>query len=91
MMLCYKEHDKSFIWYYYAFDISKAILDLDPDLRQNFTFFVTLSIVHIQTCIIPLLKAVLKGFDSFFLRLRALSNIVGRYDPKTEKRRCFSL
>ena len=31
-ILCYKEHDKSFIWYYYAYDIRNAILDLDPDL-----------------------------------------------------------
>ena len=37
-----KKHDKSFIWYYYSYDISKAILDLDPDLCQNFPYFVTL-------------------------------------------------
>ena len=65
VILRYKEHDKSFIWYYYAYDISNAILDLDPDLCQNFPFFVTLSILHIQTCMIPLMKAVLKGFISF--------------------------
>ena len=64
-ILCYKEHDKSFIWYYYTYDISKAILDLDPDLCQNLPFFVTLSILHIQACMIPLMKAVLKGFISF--------------------------
>ena len=65
--LCYKEHDKSFIWYYYAYDISKAILDLDldPDLCQNFLFFVTSSILHIETCMIPLRKAADKG--SFLL------------------------
>ena len=62
---CYKEHDKSFIWYYYTYDISKAILDLYPDLCQNFLFSVTLSILHIQTYMIPLMKAVLKGFISF--------------------------
>ena len=39
VILCYKEHDKSFIWYYYEYDIWKAILDLDPDLCQNFLFF----------------------------------------------------
>ena len=89
VILCYKEHDKSFIWYYYAYDISKAILDLDPDLCQNFPFFITLSILHIQTHMIPLMKAVLKGFISFFLHLRALSNLWGRYDPKTEKSRRF--
>ena len=65
VILCYKEHDKSFIWYYYTYDIWKVILDLDPDLCQNFLFFVTSSILHIQTCIIPLSKAVHKGFISF--------------------------
>ena len=54
MIPCYKEHDMSFIWYYYIYHISKAILDLDPDLCQNFLFFVTSSILHIETCMIPL-------------------------------------
>ena len=62
---CYKKHDTSFIWYYYTYHISKAILDLDPDLCQNFLFFVTSSILHIETCMIPLSKAVHKGFISF--------------------------
>ena len=88
--VCYKEHDKSFIWYYYAYDIPKAILDLDPDLCQNFLFFVTSSILHIETCIIPLRKAVHKGFISL-LHLGALSYLWGRYDPKTEKKLTFSL
>ena len=61
----YKEQDTSFIWYYYTYHISKAILDLDPDLCQNFLFFVTSSILHIETCMIPLSKAVHKGFISF--------------------------
>ena len=65
VILCYKEYDKSFIWYYHAYDISKAILDLDPDLCQNFIFFVTSLILHIETCMIPLNKAVDKGFISF--------------------------
>ena len=65
MIPCYKEHDMSFIWYYYAYDISKCILDLDPDLCQNFLCFVTLSILHIETCMMPLSKAVHKGFISF--------------------------
>ena len=55
----------SFISYYYAYDISKCILDLDPDLCQNFLCFVTSSLLHIQTCMIPLSKAVHKGFISF--------------------------
>ena len=62
---CYKEHDTSFIWYYYAYDTSKCILDLDLDLCQNFLFFVTSSILHIETCMMPLGKAVHKGFISF--------------------------
>ena len=65
VILCYKEHGTSFIWYYYSYDISKAILDLDPDLCQNFPYFVILSILHIETCMIPLSKAVHKGFISF--------------------------
>ena len=65
VILWNKEDDKSFIWYYYSYDISKAILDLDPDLCQNFPYFVTLSILHIETCMIPLSKAVHKGFISF--------------------------
>ena len=65
VILCYKEHDKSFIWYYYTYDISKAILDLDPDLCPNFLFFVSSLILHIEICMIPLSKAEHKGFISF--------------------------
>ena len=65
VILCYKEHDKSFIWYYYACDIWKAILDVDPDLCQNFLFFLISSILHIETFMTPLSKAVHKGFISF--------------------------
>ena len=89
MIPCYKKHDTSFIWYYYTYHISKAILDLDPDLCQNFLFFVTSPILHIETCMIPLSKAVHKGFISF-LHLRALSYLWGRYDPKTENAPIFA-
>ena len=65
MIPCYKEYGTSFIWYYYRYHISKTILDLDPDLCQNFLFFLTLSILHIEACIIPLRKAVFKGLISF--------------------------
>ena len=65
VILCDKEHAKGFIWYYYTYHILKAILDLDPDLCQNFLFFVSSSILHIETCMIPLSKAVHKGFISF--------------------------
>ena len=83
-MPCYKEHGMSFIWYYYTYHISKAILDLDPDLCQNFLFLLTLSILHVEACVIPLRKAVFKGLISL-LHVRALSNLWGRYDPRTEK------
>ena len=55
-----------------------------------FFFFVTSSILHIETCMIPLSKAVHKGFISF-LHLRALSYLWGRYDPKTGKKLSFLL
>ena len=90
MIPCYKEHDTSFIWYYYAYHISKAILDLELDLCKIFCYFVTLPIRHIETCMIPLSKAVHKGFISF-LHLRALSYLWGRYDPKTKKSCTFLL
>ena len=75
--------------YYYTYDISIAILDLDPDLCENFLFFVTLLILHIQTCMLPLTKAVLKsqGLHFVFIHLRASSNLRGCYDPKAEKSR----
>ena len=55
----------------------------------KFSFFITLSILHIETCIIPLKKAVFKGLISF-LHLSALNNLWGRYDPKTEKANIFA-
>ena len=85
-----EEHEKSFVLYYYTYDISKAILDLDLALCQNFLFFITLSILHIQTCMMPLMKAELKGFIFFFLHLRAVSSVWGRYDPQTEKANVFA-
>ena len=93
MIPCYKEHDTSFIWYYYTYHISKAILDLDPDLCKNFLFSVTSSILHIETCMIPLSKAVHKGFI-LFLTPKSSELFIGtltRYDPKTEKKLSFLL
>ena len=37
---------------------TKVILDLDPNLCQNFLFFVTLSILYIEVCMVPLWKGV---------------------------------
>ena len=90
VILCYKEHDKCFIWYYYAYDISNAILDLDPDLCQNF-----LSLELCQFCPHTHMydtsnESCAQGLYFFFLHLRALSNLWGRYDPKTENADVFA-
>ena len=62
----------------------------DPKMEKRRRFFlVTESFLYIESCTIPLLKALIKGFISF-LHLRPLSNLWGRYDPKTEKHRRFS-
>ena len=90
MIPCYKEHDMSFISYYYAYDISKAILDLDPDLCQNFLFFVTLSILHIETCMIPLSKAVHKGFISFSYTYELWAIYGDVMTPKLKKTHVFA-
>ena len=90
VILCYKEHDKSFIWYYYAYDIWKAILDLDPDLYQNFLFFLTSSILHLETCMIPLSKAVHKGFISF-LTPKSFEQFMGTLWPQNWKKLTFLL
>ena len=36
-------------------------------------------------------ESCVQGFDFIFLHLRALSNLWGRYDPKTEKKLTFLL
>ena len=83
MIPCYKNHDTGFIWYYYAYDISTAILDLDPDLCQNFLCFVTSSILHIQTCMIPLCKACAQGIHFLFLTPKSSELFYG--DVMTQK------
>ena len=96
MIPCYKKHDTSFIWYYYTYHISKAILDLDPDLRQNFLFFVTSPILlsfllvtvpflHIESSVIPPLKAFYEELHFFFLHWWAMNNIWEHYDLKAWK------
>ena len=59
-------------------------------MRQIFSFFITLSVLHVETCVIPLWKAVFCGVISF-LHLRALNNLWGRYDLKTKKLQVFGL
>ena len=46
-------------------DIPKPFLGLDPDLCQNFLFFISLSMLNIQTYMIHQRKPVLKGFILF--------------------------
>ena len=84
VILCYKEHDKSFIWNYFTYDISKAILDLDQDFCQFFVLSNFVNSEHRDTYDTSE-KSCRKGLHFFFLRLRSLSNLWGRYDPKTEK------
>ena len=89
VILCYKEHDKSFISYYYAYDISNAILDLDPDLCQNFSFFRNFVNSAHTDMYDTSNESCAQGLYFFFLHLRASSNLWERYGPKTEKCRCF--
>ena len=90
MIPCYKKHDTTFIWYYYTYHISKAILDLDPDFCQNFRYFVTLSILHIETCMIALSKAVDKGFISFSYTLELWAIYWDVMTPKLKKAHVFA-
>ena len=91
VILWNKEDDKSFIWYYYSYDISKAILDLDPDLCQNFPYFCN-SVDSAHRNILWYLSVNLWTRASFlFFHLRALSYLWGRYDPKSEKSSRFLL
>ena len=90
MIPCKKGHDKGLILYYRIYDIPKAILDLNPDFCQHFLFFITLLILLVEICMIPLWKAVNKGFISV-LHLRALSNLWGSHDFKTKNMADFRL
>ena len=91
MIPCYKEHDKSFIWYYYTYDISKAILDLDPDLCQNFLFFVTLLILA-HTDMYDTSKERLCPRASFlFLTRKRFEQFMGTLWPKNWKKQTFLL
>ena len=58
-------------------------------LKKADFFLVTESFLYIESCVMPLLKALIKGFISFLLHLRLLSNLCGRYDPKTKQKDVF--
>ena len=49
---------------------------------------VTVSFLHIESRVIPLMKALSKTFISS-LPWQALSNLTGRYDPRTKKNQIF--
>ena len=85
---CYKEHDNSFRWYHCTYDISKAILDLDPDLSKFSFLHNFVNSAHTDMYDTSN-ESCAQGLYFFFLRLRALSNLWGRYDDKTEKSRRF--
>ena len=76
--------------YCYTYDISIAILDLDPDLCENVLCnFVTSAHTDMYD---TSEESCAQGLHFFFLHLRASSNLWGRDDPKTEKKnRRFSL
>ena len=89
-------HDKAntchFILIHSYYDIPTTVLDLDPYCVKIFSLFVTLSILHVETCMIPLWKAVYKGvmYDTsllhfFFLHLRALTNCGDVVTQKSEQ------
>ena len=62
-----------------------TVSDMDPDMRKIFSFSITLSVLPVETCVIPLLKVVFLWLHFFFLHLRALSNLWERYDLKTKR------
>ena len=77
--------------YYYTYDISIAILDLDPDLCENFLFFCNF-VSCVDTDMHDTSKeSCAQGLHFFFLHLRASSNLWGHYDPNTEKKTDFFL
>ena len=69
--------------YYYTYDM----LDLDPDLSEKFLCnFVNSA----HTDMYDTSKASFaQELHFFFLHLRALSDLWGRYDPKLKKISCF--
>ena len=73
-----------------TYDISIAILDLDPDLCENLLYSITLSILHIQKCMIHQKKAVLKGFISF-VTPKSFEQFIWTLWPKTWKKQTFFL
>ena len=61
MTPCWKGHGRWFISYLNditkIFDLQNTVLDLNLRLASKFLFFVTLSIQHVETCVIP------QGYD----------------------------
>ena len=66
----------------------QTVSDMDLDMCQIFSFFITLSVLHVETCDTSMERCVL-GLHFFFLHPRALSNLWGRYDIKAKKKYKF--
>ena len=89
VILCCKEHDKSLIRYYYAYDISKAILDLDLDFVSKFSFPCnSVNSAH-RDMHDTSSESCAQGLYFFYINLKVSSNLWGRYDIKPEKSRLF--
>ena len=69
-----------FISYYYTYDLSKTILDLGPVCVKNL-FPLSLAMLHVETCVIRLWKAVIKAFISSYIGC-----IISLFGTNTNKR-----
>ena len=76
------DNSRQIISYYYTYNISKATLDLDPDLCLIILFFTTSLILHILTCARN--TSMKKGFYFVYLYLRHWSNLWESYNLKSE-------
>ena len=71
-----------YIVYYYKYNISIAILDLDPDLCEKFSFLSNFVNAAHTDMYDTSKESCAQGLHFFYLHLRALSNLWGCYDPK---------
>ena len=88
---CYKEHDKSCIWYYYTYMTYQKPFWTWFRICVKF-FFLRNIFNSAHTDIYDTsIESCVQRLYFFFIHLRALSNLWGRYDPKTEKKLTFLL
>ena len=88
---CCKEHDTSFIWYYYAYDISKCHSGSGSGFVSKFSLLCNFVNFAHRNMYDASKESCAQGLHFFFLHLRALSYLWGRYGPKTEKSFRFCL